>query len=112
MTKNPDFFLKPQTKSQRKYEVLRAFHVEDVPGRQVAEQFGISYGYLRNLCLEFSQNPEMALFDSTPTEQPLPADSLKARIIALRTTHQVSIYDIRDLLKARDSRPHPPILTK
>jgi hypothetical protein len=48
-----DFFLRPTRILHRQYEALRAVFVEHRPLPQVAQQFGYSYGGLRNLVADF-----------------------------------------------------------
>jgi hypothetical protein len=52
-TRCQQFFLEPCETLHRRYEALRAVFVEKQPQKQVAEQFGYSYGALRNLVYEF-----------------------------------------------------------
>lgn len=47
------FFLEPDQLLQRRYEVLRAFFVERCPMTQIAQQFGLSHGAVRNLVSDF-----------------------------------------------------------
>jgi transposase-like protein len=56
MQANPSyerFFLQPTDVAQRRYEALRAVFVEQQPLQQVAQQFGVSYGTLRNWTSSF-----------------------------------------------------------
>ncbi len=100
MTTGYNFFDKPQQKDHRIYEALRAFYYDRQPAKKVAEEFGFSYGTFRNYCSAFSKDPEGYFFtDPPPAETSPPADSLRARILDLRTTHQVSIYTIEEMLK-------------
>ena len=48
-----DYFLKPKQSSQRRYEALRAVFVEELSLKEVAQQFGISYGTIRNWVCDF-----------------------------------------------------------
>ena len=48
-----DYFLKPEQTSQRRYEALRAVFVEELSLMEVAQQFGISYGTIRNWVCDF-----------------------------------------------------------
>ena len=48
-----DYFLKPKQSSQRRYEALRAVFVEELSLKEVAQQFGISYGTIRNWVSDF-----------------------------------------------------------
>jgi hypothetical protein len=47
------FFLQPASTLHRRYEALRAVFVERRPLKEIARQFGYSYGTLRNLVHEF-----------------------------------------------------------
>jgi hypothetical protein len=48
-----DFFLHPTQTLHRQYEAVRAVFVEHQPLAEVAQQFGYSYGGLRNLVADF-----------------------------------------------------------
>jgi transposase-like protein len=47
------FFLNTDNVLQRRYEVLRAVHVDQVPMNEVAVQYQISHGTVRNWVSEF-----------------------------------------------------------
>jgi transposase-like protein len=47
------FFLQPTDVAHRRYEALRAVFVEQQPLQQVAQQFGVAYGTLRNWASSF-----------------------------------------------------------
>lgn len=47
------FFLASEDALQRRYEVLRAVHVEQLPMNEVADQFELSHGTVRNWVSEF-----------------------------------------------------------
>ena len=47
------FFVQPTTTLHRRYEALRAFFVEQRSLKEIAQQFGYSYGRLRNLVHQF-----------------------------------------------------------
>jgi len=47
------FFTQPVPAWQRRYEALRAFFVDRLPTRLVAERFGFAPGYVRLLCHQF-----------------------------------------------------------
>ena len=48
-----DFFTKPSQTYQRQYEALRAIFVDRRKQTDVAEQFGYTYGSLRQMVLHF-----------------------------------------------------------
>lgn len=50
------YFLKPQTPTQRRYEALRAHFVDDIPRKQVSEQFGYTFYTLQALVRDFLQD--------------------------------------------------------
>lgn len=53
MNKYPDFFLKGSSSQQRKYEALRAFHVENLTTEVIAAKFGYSPDYFNKLKSQF-----------------------------------------------------------
>jgi len=48
-----DFFLHPTQQLHRQYEAVRAVFIEHRPLPDVAQQYGYSYGSLRNLVADF-----------------------------------------------------------
>ena len=102
MTSFSNFFQSPTHQAHRRYEALRAYYVDGVPGKQAAERFGYAYGSFKNLCHAFRKNPTESFFWPSP-KKPLrptakPEDPRRARVIALRQTYNASIYQIVDLL--------------
>jgi hypothetical protein len=98
------FFRAPDTPSQRQYEALRAYFVEQLPSHQVAARFGYSAGSFRVLCHHFRhQTSKRAGFFQTPQRGPQqhPArDPIRERVVALRKRN-LSVYDIqRELAEA------------
>lgn len=53
-----EFFLQPQGIEQRRYEVLRAVIVEENSALEVAKQFGLSHGTVRNWVSQFGAQLE------------------------------------------------------
>ena len=67
-----DYFLKPEEAIQRKYEALRAVFVEEEPMHEVAQQFDVSYGTIRNWASEFRRTQDarqMPLFSVQPPDE-------------------------------------------
>ncbi len=63
------FFREPQPILQRRYEVLRAFFVEGRPMTEIAQQFRLSHGTVRNLVCDFRaqcQSGQVAPFFKNP----------------------------------------------
>ena len=76
-TRCRDFFTHPSGSLQRRYEALRAVFVERRPQKQVADQFGSTYGSLRQLVHEFRSRCRRAA--SPPFFSPSPAGDPTAR---------------------------------
>jgi hypothetical protein len=89
-----DFFLHPSQVLHRQYEALRTVFVEHQPLAQVAQQFGYSYGSLRNLVAEFRTRCRAG--QATPFSPSHPGVGHTA---PARTRHPVS------------RRPLPPLTT-
>jgi transposase len=88
-------FLEPKNSTHRQYEALRAFFVEKIPGKDVAQRFGYTEGSFRVLVHHFRQNPHRPFFlppDKGPQKKPK-EDKNRQRIIGLRKEN-LSIYDI------------------
>ena len=99
MTDCSQLFRQPQHPAQIRYEALRAFFHEGLPGKEVAARFGYSYGSFRNLCHRFREDPNHTFFWPEPQKQPPAADPRPERILALRKQLNASIYQIAELLK-------------
>lgn len=62
-----EFFTNPTQTYHRRYEALRAVFVEGRSQREVAEQFGFTYGSMRQLLCDFRQSFEA---EDEPSESP------------------------------------------
>ena len=100
LTNEESFFLHPQNPKHRQYEALRAFFVEDIPGKTIATRFGYSYGAFRLLCHQFKKDPHKDFFiPSKPGPRfGTKRDTTKDEIIKLRKQNY-SVNDIARLLK-------------
>jgi hypothetical protein len=106
-------FLQPSTPTQRQYEALRAFFVDELPAQQAAQRFGYSYGSFRVLCHEFRHNPQRQFFQKSP-QGPRSApkrDAVRERLIALRKQNY-SIYDIQRALEESGHRLSPAAISQ
>ncbi len=116
MTNHADRFLKPQATAQRRYEALRARFVDGCSTAEAAKRFGYAPGTLRNICSEFINNDDPDFFmpktrrtaDDQERDAPSPAETRRKRIVALRQTRNLSIYDIADVLKREGLPASPP----
>src|SRR3954462_2312244 len=92
------FFLAPESPTQRQYEALRAYYVEQLPSRQVARRFGYTPESFRVLCHQFRHDrAKRAAFFPAPGQGPHPAparDRVRDLVVAMRKRN-LSVYDIR-----------------
>ena len=110
MTSLADRFLKPKTREQKRYEALRARFVEGLSIKEVAERFGYAWGTLRNMCSEFmnSDDPDFFLPKPRKVRVEEPARLRRERIIELRVSRGLSIYEIAEVLKEEGMGASPP----
>jgi predicted DNA-binding protein YlxM (UPF0122 family) len=101
-----DFFLKPSSVNQKKYEALRMYYVENATAAEVAETFGYSYRAVTSLVTEFrkqlsSHEDSSFLFRCEPRGRKIAAttDTAKSTIIALRKQYH-SVSEIKAMLDA------------
>lgn len=98
------FFREPATPTQRQYEALRAYFVEQLPSREAAARFAYAPGAFRVLCHQFRHSADKrAGFFQIPRPGPQlhPArDPVRERVVALRKRN-LSVFDIqRELAEA------------
>jgi hypothetical protein len=104
-------FLCPTNALHRQYEALRAYFVDDIPSRVVAEAFDYTPGSFRVLCTQFRRDLKRPFFlserdASRRKDAPVPpakTSRLRERVIGMRKQN-FSIYDIRAAL-AHDGQP-------
>jgi hypothetical protein len=88
-----DYFLRPAGSSQRRYEALRAYFVEDMPASQVADRFGYSTASVHQMAT-LLRGGKMSLFTDPrpgPKGPRKATGSLRARVLALRAAgHSVT----------------------
>ena len=108
-------FLQPVNATHRQYEALRAYFVDKVPSKEVAERFGYTSGSFRVLCHHFRADPSRAFFLSERTravaaEQPGTKTSrLREQVVALRKQN-LSVYDIASVLGESGESLSPPAI--
>lgn len=100
LTPEAKFFLEPSCSKQRQYEALRAYFVENLPAKDVAEMYGYTPGAFHVLCYQFRHDPQREFFVET---KPGPKhgwkrDRSRERVVMLRKKNY-SIQDIRLLMK-------------
>lgn len=95
-----EFFAAPADPTQRRYEALRAFLFEGVPGPVAAERFGYSPETLASLVRDFRAGRRDFFVTPKPGPKTAPTkDAARARIIALRQAGR-SAYEITEVLAA------------
>ena len=93
MRPGSDYFVRPAGASQRRYEALRAYFVEEMPASEVADRFGYSTASVHQMATVLRAG-RMSLFaDARPGPKgPRKATGqLRARVLALRAAgHSVT----------------------
>jgi hypothetical protein len=93
-----EFFAAPTDATQRRYEALRAFLLEGVPGPVAAARFGYSPETLASMVRDFRAGRRDFFVSPKPGPKTAPAkDAARARIIELRQAGR-SAYEITELL--------------
>jgi transposase len=95
-----EFFAAPADPTQRRYEALRAFLLDGVPGPVAAERFGYSAETLASMVRDFRAGRRDFFVSPRPGPKAAPAkDAARARIIELRQAGR-SAYEIAEVLAA------------
>jgi transposase len=113
LTKMAQLFLQPSNTTHRQYEALRAFFVDGLSGKQVANRFGYTEGSFRVLVHQFRQNPHKEFF-LPPAKGPHTApkkDKVRQMIISMRKQN-LSVYDISRVLKTKNHELSPVSVSK
>jgi len=96
--KAKDFFLEPRTTSQKQYEALRAYYVENKTAKQVAKEFGYKHRGFTSIVLNFNKklkegNGEGLFFTDAPKGRK-PTDQVnRAKDIIVRLRKQYLSLD-------------------
>ena len=108
-------FLEPTNATHRQYEALRAFFVDQLPSKEVAERFGYTPGSFRVLCHHFRADPTREFFlpertRATKEEKPSSKSSrLRDRVVAMRKQN-LSVYEIAAALAVEGETLSPPAI--
>ena len=93
MRTGADYFLHPAGPSQRRYEALRAYFIEDMPASEVADRFGYSTASVHQMATLLRAG-RMSLFTDPrpgPKGPRKATGELRARVLALRSAgHSVT----------------------
>ena len=90
-------FVEPVHPAQKQYEALRARFVDRKPWADIAAQFGLNQGTLRNMGSELRKSRTLRQFDDPKTHIRSQRDR---RIIELRQSEHLSAEEIAERLKA------------
>lgn len=104
-------FLAPQNTTQRQYEALRAYFVEQRSAVEVARCFGYTVGSFHQLAHQFRSNPQRKFFVDNPRPGVKTDDHVRQKIVSLRKQN-MSIYDISRALKKEDIQRSPVAVGK
>ena len=113
LTKWAKVFLEPSNTTHRQYEALRAFFVDGLSGKQIANRFGYTEGSFRVLVHQFRQNPHREFF-LPPAKGPHKApkkNKVREMIISMRKQN-LSVYDISRVLKTKNHELSPVSVSK
>jgi transposase len=113
LTKWAKMFLEPTNTTHRQYEALRAFFVDGLTGKEVANRFGYTEGSFRVLVHQFRQNPQKDFFlppEKGPHKAPK-TDKVRELIISMRKQN-LSVYDISKVLKSKSHELSPVSVSK
>lgn len=105
-------FLQPSNPTQRRYEALRAYFVDEVPSNEVALRFGYTPATFRVMCSKFRKDPHQDFFlpvQRGPKSAPK-KDDTREQIICLRKQN-LSIYDISKALKGEGKTISPSMVS-
>ena len=100
-----EYFLRPVGASQRRYEALRAYFVENMPASQVASKFGYTAGSVHQMATSL-RSGKLALFTEAkpgPKGPRKATSAVRARVLTLRGKGR-SITEISTVLAAEGFR--------
>ena len=107
------YFAHPDSPGQKQYEALRAFYVDRLPARVVAECFGYTLASFNALRHKFKTRQLTFQF----TGQPGPSGSripkeIQQQIFDIRRTHNLSNYRIAEILAIEGHEVHPRTISR
>ena len=107
------YFIHPESAGQKQYEALRAFYIDRLPARVVADRFGYTLASFNALRHKFKTRELTFQF----TEKPGPhgsriAEEVQQRIFEIRRTHNLSNYRIAEILAIEGHEVHPRTISR
>lgn len=101
------FFKHPNTAGQKQYEALRAFYIDDVPGKEVVRKFGYKYAAFNSLKQRFKDG-KLQFFITPPPGRPhgpRVSSEMIQKIIDYRKKN-LSGYQIAEVLETHGTPVH------
>jgi transposase len=107
------FFLHPRSPGQKQYEALRAFYVDKLPAKVVADCFGYTQASFNALRHKFKTGQLTFQFTEKrgPQGSRVPKE-LQQRIFEIRRTHNLSNYRIAEILAIEGNEIHPRTISR
>ena len=107
------YFAHPQSPGQKQYEALRAFYVDKLPARVVADQFGYTTASFNALKQKFKTGKIAFQF----TNKPGPRGSrvpkeIQERIFEIRSRYNLSAYRIAEILAIEGNEITPRTINR
>jgi transposase len=107
------YFAYPQSPGQKQYEALRAFYVDKLPARVVADRFGYTLASFNALRHKFKTRTLSFQFTDKPGPRGsrLPTD-IQERIFEIRRLHNLSSYHIAEILSIEGHDVNPRTINR
>ncbi len=114
LTMNKNFFLKPTTPMQKRYEALRASFLDELSAKDIAKKYGFSIHTINALRRDFKSDSLSPFFQTLKRGPKQPHSStlhIKGRIIELRKQNY-SIIEIQEVLMREGATITPKTIHK
>ena len=107
------YFAHPKSPGQKQYEALRAFYMENLPGRVVANRFGYTVPSFNALKQKFKSGKLSFKFTEKPGPQGsrLPKE-VQQRIFEIRRVYNLSSYRIAEILSIDGIEVNPRTINR
>lgn len=107
------YFAHPQSPGQKQYEALRAFYLDNLPARVVADRFGYTVPSFNALKQKFKSGKLSFKFTEKPGPQGsrLPKE-IQQRIFEIRRLHNLSSYRIAEILAIEGHEVNPRTISR
>jgi transposase len=107
------FFVHPRSPGQKQYEALRAFYVDKIPAKIVADRFGYTLDSFNALRHKFKTGQLTFQFTEKrgPQGSRVPKE-IQQRIFEIRRTRNLSNYSIAEILAIEGNEIHPRTISR